>query len=554
MTQARRSRVRRLGGVAAVSIGMLLLAAGPAAARVLRVGTFRGHHGRFHSIQAAVDAARPGDWILIAPGDYHERGDYTTHRPGGHAGGGYGDSTEAKAGAGVLITTPRIHLRGVNRNAVVVDGTRPGARRCSSAPGDQVLGPHGSDGRHLGRNGIEVFKASGVTIENLTACNFLNGAGGGGNQIWFNGGDGSGKIGLGGFYGAWLSATSTYYGGSDAPAGSYGVFVSNSRGPGLIAHTYASNMNDSSYYVGACRDCHTRLIYAHAQNSALGYSGTNSGGHLILERSEWDHNNTGIVTNSQNNDDAPSPQVGLCPGSSRRSCTIFRHNYVHDNNNPNVPSAGSASLGPPGAGIVVAGGRFDTIAHNLIARNGSWGVLLVPFPDDTKPPLDTPSHCEGGQLNYIVACYYDDWGNEVRGNAFRHNGFFGNETNGDLADLSSRHDPGNCFRGNRELGGGAVTSAPDSLQITHGTCGIPNEGASLGDPLAAQVICATEAFGPCPPAPGMVYPRVTQVRMLPLPRQRSMPSPCRHLPGNRWCRWGRHHPHRHHHHRRHGQH
>src|SRR6476469_7873962 len=73
-----------------------------ASARVLRVaqthkpGTAAA---QFHSIQAAVDAARPGDWILIAPGDYHERGDFS----GPHA------ATD-EAGAGVMITTPRLHL------------------------------------------------------------------------------------------------------------------------------------------------------------------------------------------------------------------------------------------------------------------------------------------------------------------------------------------------------------------------------------------------------------------------------------------------------------
>ena len=80
--------------------------------------------------------------------------------------------------------------------------------------------------------------------------------------------------------------------------------------------------------------------------------------------------------------------MGLCPGSTTRSCTIFRNNYIHDNNNPNVPRAGSASLGPPGTGIVVSGGRFDTVTHNRVTNNGSWGILLVPFPDlDTPPPI-----------------------------------------------------------------------------------------------------------------------------------------------------------------------
>ncbi|HEX7265898.1 MAG TPA: hypothetical protein VF256_00565 [Streptosporangiaceae bacterium] len=500
-----------------------------ASARVLRVA--QSHPpgtaaAQFNSIQAAVDAARPGDWILIAPGDYHERGDYTTHQP------------TDEAGAGVLITTPNIHLRGLDRNGVVVDGTKPGSPKCSSAAGNQDFGPNG-----LGRNGVEVFKADGVTVENITACNFLDGSGGGGNQIWFNGGDGSGQVGMGPFGGDFLSATSTFYGGSGAPAGTYGIFTSNSRGPGVIDHSYASNMNDASYYIGACPDCNQVLTHAHAQGSALGYSGTNSGGHLVIENSEWDLNNTGIVTNSQNNDDAPSPQVGLCPGSATQSCTIFRNNFIHNNNNPNVPSAGSASLGPPGTGIVISGGRFDTVTQNQITDNGAWGVLLTSFPDDTRPPLDTPSHCQGGILNFeivpglSIACYYDDWGNEVSNNSLSGNGFFGNETNGDLAEISQPHDPGNCWHGNFHPDGSPVTSAPANLQVTHATCGVPNQGASLFDPLAAQVICATQAFGPCPAdTPGMMYPRPTNVQMLPLPAQPSMPSPCAGVPNTPWCK------------------
>jgi len=505
----------------AVSLSLAFTAA--ALARVLRVA--QGHPpgaaaAQFSSIQAAVDAARPGDWILIAPGDYHERGDYTTHKP------------TDEAGAGVLITTPDIHLRGLDRNGVVVDGTKPGSPNCSSAAGDQDFGPSG-----LGRNGLEVFEADGVTVENITACNFLNGSGEGGNQIWFNGGDGSGQIGMGPFRGDYLSATSTFYGGSDAPAGTYGIFTSNSRGQGVIDHSYASNMNDASYYIGACPDCNQVLTHAHAEGSALGYSGTNSGGHLVIENSEWDLNNTGIVTNSQNNDDAPSPQVGLCPGSATQSCTIFRNNFIHDNNNPNVPSAGSASLGPPGTGIVVSGGRFDTVTQNRITDNGAWGILLTSFPDDTPNPLDTPSHCQGGTLNFVVACYYDDWGNEVSNNSLSHNGFFGNETNGDLAEIAQPHDPGNCWHGNFHPDASPVTSAPPNLQVTHATCGIPNQGAGLLDPLAAQVICATQAFGPCPAdTPGMMYPRPTNVQMLPLPAQASMPSPCSGVPNTPWCK------------------
>ena len=55
------------------------------------------------------------------------------------------------------------------------------------------------------------------------------------------------------------------------------------------------------------------MNHAWAQYSALGYSGTNSGGTLVVKNSEFDHNKDGFDTNSQNNDDSPSPQDGALP-------------------------------------------------------------------------------------------------------------------------------------------------------------------------------------------------------------------------------------------------
>src|SRR5213080_3254953 len=132
--------------------------------RALLVGTYRHHRGRYRSIQAAVDAARPGDWVLVAPGDWHERADHRRKR------GPQPDDSPA----GMIVAKPRIHLRGMNRRRVVVDGTRRGkGRACSTKRARQDFGVKGGDGRRLGRNGILVWKSNGVSVENLTVCNFL---------------------------------------------------------------------------------------------------------------------------------------------------------------------------------------------------------------------------------------------------------------------------------------------------------------------------------------------------------------------------------------------
>ena len=48
---------------------------------MLRVGTYHGIRGQYRSIQAAVNAARPGDWILVGPGDYKTQADIAKPAP-----------------------------------------------------------------------------------------------------------------------------------------------------------------------------------------------------------------------------------------------------------------------------------------------------------------------------------------------------------------------------------------------------------------------------------------------------------------------------------------
>ena len=79
--------------LAVLTLGVVLSLSGAAGAKVLTVGSYHGIRGQFRSIQAAVNAAKPGDWILIGPGDYHEQGVRGASEP-----------------AGVLIQIGRAHV------------------------------------------------------------------------------------------------------------------------------------------------------------------------------------------------------------------------------------------------------------------------------------------------------------------------------------------------------------------------------------------------------------------------------------------------------------
>jgi len=499
--------------------------------RVLLVGTFKGHAGRYSTIQAAVNAARSGDWILVAPGDYHETADTTTSADDAS----YGDF------GGVLITTSNIHLRGMNRTKVIVDGTlASSATPCSSDPAAQNFGPVGADGKPYGRNGILVWKANDVSVENLSVCNFLGGTGSAGNGIWWNGGEGSGTIGLSGYSGRYLTATSTYFG-TENTAAQYGIFSSDAQGPGVWTQLYASNFNDSGMYVGACLQlCDTTISHAWMEYNALGYSGTNSGGALVIEDSQFDHNQDGVDTNTQINGDPPAPQNGACPNDGvspithGHSCWVFIHNDVHDNNNPDVPRAGSAAAGPTGTGMTVSGGRNDTVMDNRFTDNGAWGILFVPYPDSSTPSLNQTCSGTGGVEETGLGCVYDPEGDALLHNTFSHDGYFGNPSNADFGQITiTAGQPQNCFVGNTAPDG----SAPANLEQIQSTCDKLTTAPNTGGPLLDQVLCDT-GFGGCPP--GANYPQPVKVVMHSLPPDLpSMPNPCLGVPDNAWCSAGR---------------
>ncbi|HEY7916572.1 MAG TPA: hypothetical protein VIC86_06265 [Acidimicrobiales bacterium] len=558
-----------IGSVLALLCALSVVAGAPAASaksvgpQTLYVGSFHGiatpPASTFSSIQAAVDASKKGDWILIAPGDYHEVGDTGTNAPtpADLADGWYG---------GVDIATPGLHLRGMDRNSVIVDGTQATAvSPCSSAPADQ--NSLGGDGR----NGILIWKANNVSVDNLTVCNFIAGSGNAGNEVWWNGGSGSGTIGLHGYSGSYLTATSTYYAGTDptdpAVCGTcalYGIFSSDAAGSATLSQLYANNFADSGIYVGACkRACNVTIDHAWMENNALGYSGTNSGGQVIIQNSTFDNNKDGFDTNTALTGDPPPPQNGQCARRTTSTvtgtagCWVFVNNLVQANNNPNVPVSGTAGLGPTGTGMTISGGRNDTIMNNRFLDNAAWGALFVPYPDgnttsDGRTCAGTKGIVATGLGISGLACVFDPQGDALLNNQFSGNGTLGNPGNADFGNLLlGGKEPVNCFSGNTEwnstftsqLGPATNANALDSLpQLTPSACGTKTPksallGSNTDTTLLLQVECDAGLLSGSLCASAH-YPKPTAVVMHGLPSLPSMPNPCTGAPANLWCPGG----------------
>ena len=254
------------------------------------------------------------------------------------------------------------------------------------------------DGQHKGGNGIEIYKDNDVWVENLTVRNFeLTESCGDeecGNEIWWNGGSGSGKIGAHGWFGRYLTAYDT------GMNGGYGIFT-NDETEGSWEDIYSSGMDDSGMYLGACRECKARISKAMMEDDAVGYSGSNSGGNLIIEDSVFRDNRAGIVPNSENPGDPPPPSNGACnpakpyeghhkklptfESTDIQHCTIYRDNLVEDNNNLTAPTNSSTAMAPWGVGVEFPGVYGDAVEGNTIKGNVNDGFLGFEYPNPYPP-------------------------------------------------------------------------------------------------------------------------------------------------------------------------
>lgn len=271
----------------------------------------------------------------------------------------------------VVVRTPDITIRGANRHTVILDGE---FRRS---------------------NGILVA-ADRVAVENMTARNYKV------NGFYFS------KV--KGYRAAYVSAIRN---------GDYGLYAIESTN-GRMDNVYAAGSPDGGIYIGACQPCTSIVTDSLAEYNELGFSGTNAGGDLLITRSEWRFNKTGILPNTLDSE-RNAPQRGA----------VIYDNYVHDNGLSLVPFK-VPHYAVFGAGIALLGTEDNIVHNNRVENNSHYGILVMPSLD----------------RNFWTAYHNRIEGNNVTGSGIA-----------DLA-LAAPAGPGNCFADNQ-----FASSLPPGIEV-----------------------------------------------------------------------------------------
>lgn len=345
----------------------------------------------YDTITEAVEAAAPGDLVLIAPGTYNEA---------------------------VNVTTDDITIRGLDRNEVILDG------------------------QFELDNGIRVLGASGVVVENLTTQNYTR------NGVFFLETDG--------YRASYVNAIRN---------GDYGIYGFDSVN-GTIEHSYGAGSPDAGVYIGQCFPCDSLIDDVISEHNGLGYSGTNSGGNLLIVNSTFRNNRAGVVPNSGSYE--------LC--YPERQTTLVG-NIVHSNNQPDTPAIDVAILAM-GNGILIPGGVANTVERNLVYDHEKTGIGLVPFleeganddlPTEDEWDVDCATQREQELATDVPEqLLWDSWDNRVIGNEVSESG---------VADLGvagvgvPTQDLRNCWSANL-----FTTSAPANIETL-----APCDGTGSGD-------------------------------------------------------------------------
>lgn len=263
------------------------------------------------TIQEAVDQADPGDTVVVSAGTYEES---------------------------VTIGTPRITLRGLDRNEVVIDGGG------------------------LKSNGV-VVTAADVTVANLTVRDFnLNGVLVTGmsdeNGGLARGSDGYQRLDpekfppLDGFAVRYVTAHNN---------GLYGIYAFDAQ-DGVIEQSYASGHADSGIYVGQCQSCGIVVRDNVAEFNAVGYEQANASSTVTVVGNRFSDNRVGLTLLSDYQEAFVPQREGVVAG-----------NLIADNAEAATPAQADGGFG---VGLGISGGLRNQVVRNRITGHPVAGIAL----------------------------------------------------------------------------------------------------------------------------------------------------------------------------------
>ncbi len=389
------------------------------------------------SIQAAIDAARPGTTILIEPGIYHESGNADgtnaleiskSHirliglsEPMQLTASKRGEAFIANEWADSSIDANgkpnRVILRstGTQRNGiVVVPGDRTECMDCHSslAPPFPILpgvapitetDPVLFDVEISGIN-IEGFPNNGLFTERLDGFSIVD--------VW------------------------------SVKNKNYGIFPTLSRN-GVITRSRASGADDSGIWVETSDN--VQVTHSLMEGNVNGLEISNSDD-IYAAYNEIRNNTVGASVFV-----LQDALFAIRPDANRYT---LKRNWIHDNNKPNTATGGILTTATPGTGILATGLDESRFVENRIENHDAFGLVLS---DSCLPLIGTDYDCyatpvpEGfaGKLGqHIIE------NNRVIGNVFVNNGNNPDRNSpwaalaSDIAFGSEGTAQSNCFAGN----------------------------------------------------------------------------------------------------------
>jgi plastocyanin len=158
--------------------------------------------------------------------------------------------------------------------------------------------------------------------------------------------------------------------------GAYGLYAFNTKG-GTMSNSEAYYMNDAGFYVGQTpkqvkpRRTYVKNVLGHT--NVIGFSGTNMR-YVTIQGSKFWNNGVGIAPNALDSEKYPPEEFNVIVDND-----IFWNNFNFYLGAPfkQAPTAVGDLAYPPGVGIILFGGRDNTVEGNRLYGNYISGIAMI---------------------------------------------------------------------------------------------------------------------------------------------------------------------------------